>query len=243
MKLNILFEDEEMIVVDKPAGLLSIPDRFDKNSPNLGTILRNNYPSIHVVHRLDRDTSGVIIFAKNAEAHAFLSQEFEGREVTKKYLALVNGIPPEAGEINVPLIESQSKPGVMVASKKGKESLTHYKLISAHGVFSLVEVQIFTGRMHQIRVHMAYEGHPLFIDPVYGSRSEFLLSELKGRKYKISKNEEAELPLATRQTLHSFQLSIKHPVTKEYVTFEAPIPKDFKALINQADKHFKSKAL
>jgi 23S rRNA pseudouridine1911/1915/1917 synthase len=236
MKLTILFEDDHIVAIDKPAGLLSIPERFDRGNIDAASLLKVTYPDLHVIHRLDRDTSGVMIFAKNAEAHAFLSQAFESRDVSKFYLAIVNGIPPEEGEINAPLAESLTKRGTMVVTKKGKESLSKYRLIKDYQICSLVEVQIFTGRMHQIRVHMAYEGYPLFVDAIYGSRENFFLSEIKGRKYKISKNEEEELPLLHRQTLHAHRLAFPHPSTHEMTEVISPMPKDFRALINQLEK-------
>lgn len=239
MKLTILYEDDQIVAIDKPAGLLSIPERFDRGNLSAAEILKSHYPDLHVIHRLDKDTSGVMVFAKNAEAHQFLSKAFEGRDVEKYYLAIVNGSCPEEGEINAPLAESLTKRGTMVVTKKGKESLSRYKLIKDFGICSLVEVQIFTGRMHQIRVHMAYEGHPLFVDAVYGSREQFLLSEIKGRKYKIGKWTEEELPLVHRQTLHAHRLVIPHPVTNERLEIIAPMPKDFKALIHQLKKNLK----
>lgn len=239
MKLTTLYEDEHIICIDKPAGLLSVPDRFDATKANLANLLKQRIPTLHVVHRLDRDTSGVIIFAKNAEAHAALSQDFEGRDVEKYYLALVNGTPPESGIIDAPIVESLSKPGTMIVTKKGKESKTAYTLIQGYELFSLVEVQIFTGRMHQIRVHMAYEGYPLFIDPVYGTREAFFLSEIKGRRYKISKDEEEEQPMVARQTLHAAKLTFNHPATQKSMTIESPMPKDFRALINQVGKYYR----
>jgi RluA family pseudouridine synthase len=236
MKLPILFEDDQIIAINKPEGLLSIPERFDRGHASAASLLKSKYPDLHVIHRLDRDTSGVMVFAKNAEAHSYLSQAFEGREVSKYYLAIVNGTPPAEGEINAPLAESLTKRGTMVVTKKGKESLSKYRLIKDYKICSLVEVQIFTGRMHQIRVHMAYEGYPLFVDAIYGSRDQFLLSEMKGRKYKMGKFTEEEVPLVKRQTLHAHRLIIPHPTTHQMLEIEAPMPKDFKALINQLEK-------
>jgi 23S rRNA pseudouridine1911/1915/1917 synthase len=235
-QLHFLYEDEYLVFIDKQAGVLSVPDRFEPNKPNLSSILRKKFPELHVVHRLDRDTSGVMVFAKNAEIHAALSQAFEGREVEKYYLAIVNGTPPETGTIDAPLAESLGKPGTMTVTKKGKESLTTYQLKQAYGMCSLLEVRIFTGRMHQVRVHLAYEGYPLFIDPVYGSRDAFYLSEIKGRRYRLSSELESEKPLIDRHTLHSHRLVINHPVSNQKLEVESHLPKDMKALINQIQK-------
>ncbi|HPN72099.1 MAG TPA: RluA family pseudouridine synthase [Saprospiraceae bacterium] len=236
MKLSIIFEDEHLIAVNKPAGLLTVPDRYDTSSQNLTTLMKNKYGTIFTVHRLDRDTSGLIVFAKTEESHRTLSLAFEGRSVEKHYLAIVTGTPPEEGTIDEPIAHSLTKPGTMTVAKKGKASVTNFKVIEKYALFSLLDVHIETGRTHQIRVHMAYIGHPLFIDEVYGTRSSFKVSELKGRKYHISKHEEEERPLISRQTLHSHKLVFKHPITGETLNLECPLPKDMRALISQAEK-------
>lgn len=234
--LDIIYEDDYLVVVNKAAGMLTVADRFQQESVHLQSLLRNKFGQIFTIHRLDRETSGIVCFAKDAETHRLLSQIFEEREVEKYYAAFVEGCPPEEGTIDEPLAMSETKPGTMKVYKKGKPSLTTFQLIKSYQNFSHLRIRIHTGRMHQIRVHMAYIGFPLFIDQVYGRRSEFKLSELKGKKYRIGKYGEEEKPLISRLTLHAEELSFIHPYTHAKIKFEATLPKDMKALIQQAEK-------
>jgi 23S rRNA pseudouridine1911/1915/1917 synthase len=234
-KYEILYEDKAILVVNKPAGLLSIPDRYDPGIPNLWGELKKARTELLVVHRLDKDTSGLICFAQTKKAHRSLSQSFEGRKVRKVYSAIVEGQPqPPEGEIEVPLFLNAQ--GKVVVSKKGKKAHTSYRTLEKFRHFSFLEVSIQTGRTHQIRVHLQHLGHPLVIDPLYGKRDAFLLSEIKGKGYRISKDEERERPLINRTTLHAWKLGINHPSSGDFITFEAPLPKDLKALLNQLRK-------
>jgi 23S rRNA pseudouridine1911/1915/1917 synthase len=233
--IPVLFEDASCIVLDKPAPLLTIPDRYNHAENNLAALLREKFTDIFVVHRLDRETSGVILFAKNAEAHKKLCAAFEDRLVRKKYLAIVNGTPKETkGIIELALAEHPAKKGGMIVSKKGKESVTEFAVLESLGNFSLVEASPLTGRTHQIRVHLHAIGHPLAVDPVYGTRKEFFLSEIK-QKFKYTKDTE-EKPLVSRCTLHSSSLTFPHPVSGEMITIESPLPKDLNALLAQLRK-------
>ncbi len=233
---DIIYEDNSLIVVNKPAGLLSIPDRYDINKPNLYHLLLADDEETRIVHRLDRETSGAIVFAKTEHAHRTLSLQFEERITEKLYLALVDGLPtPEEGSIERPIARHPSKPGRMIVTNKGKEAHTTYKVVESFKLFSLVEVNIHTGRTHQVRVHFQAIGHPLAVDPLYGKREGFLLSEVKRKSYRLGKFEE-ERPLMNRTTLHASQLTILHPETGEKQTFEAPLPKDFQAVIKQLQK-------
>lgn len=231
---EILFQDESIVIVNKPAGLLSIPDRIDTGQPNLLTWLRKRYGEVFTLHRLDKDTSGLICFALQAEAHRNLSLQFEGREVGKWYYAFVDGVPPEAGEVDQPLL--LNKQGKVVVHKRGKPSISKYRVIKAYRHFSKLEVELLTGRMHQIRVHLQHIGHPLMVDPVYGKRDCFYLSELKGKRYKLAQNEEAERPLVFRNTLHAHQLTFRHPVTGDKMNMQAAMPRDLQALEKQLGK-------
>jgi 23S rRNA pseudouridine1911/1915/1917 synthase len=234
---KILYKDDFIIVTEKPAGMLTIPDRFDKSQLSLKDFLLKTHEEVIPVHRLDRDTSGVIVFALTQEAHVILSKSFFQRIVEKYYLAVVDGHTPDTGTIDAPLTESTARRGKMLVHQRGKESLSSFETLQRFDHASLVRVLLHTGRMHQIRVHMAHIGHPLVVDPLYGKREAFFLSELKGRKYK---GNEDERPLINRMPLHAEQLIISHPVTIEKMKFTAETPKDIRALISQLEKNSKT---
>lgn len=237
MKFTILYQDDDIAVINKPAGLLSVPDRYDPEVPSLSHLLSKRMDGVALpVHRLDRPTSGVVIFAKNTEAQRSLSMQFEERTVEKIYQAIVDGRPSDpTGLIDQPLAPHPSKLGKMIISNKGKKSQTKYVVTDFFGSYSLVELELLTGRTHQIRVHLAYLGHPLMVDPFYGNRKEFMLSSLKRRKYNLKKGE-TERPLLSRVPLHAGRLSINHPTTGERMTFEAEMPKDMRATVAQLRK-------
>lgn len=229
----IILENDAFIALNKPAGLLSIPDREGKEV-SLKRLLQEKYPSIFTVHRLDKDTSGLIVFAKNAIAHQQLSVLFEGREVKKIYLGLVHNAPVnDTGSIDIGIQEQFGKVGVMMTHQKGKPSLTDYKVLEKFRLYSWMQFQIHTGRTHQIRVHMKHIGNPIVCDPVYGDGLPVLLSAIK-KKYKLSKHEEEERPILNRLALHSYQLSFT--LNEEQFTLEAPLPKDLRALLQQLRK-------
>lgn len=234
-KTAVVYEDDALIVVDKPSGLLSIPDRFDADLPNLKQILRES-GDIFTVHRLDKDTSGLIVFAKTEAAHKHLSQQFSTHTARKYYLALVEGTPiPESGEINLPLIENPRKAGRMMTAAKGLNAQTLYKTVQNFATVSLLDVEITTGRTHQIRVHLQAIGHSVIADPFYGRRTAFFLSSIKGKKFNIGKYQE-EQPLLNRTALHAARLQILHPVSEALLSFEAPMPKDIRAVLAQLEK-------
>lgn len=236
IKPSIIFEDDQIIVVNKPADFLSIPDRFVANKPNLVSFLKNKREDVFTVHRLDKETSGVIIFAKTSEAHRNLSLQFEERSVDKIYWALVDGnVHKEEGKIDKPIANNMRDSGKMVIAKRGKPSLTLYKVIERFKHHTLIEANIKTGRTHQVRIHFESIGYPLSVDELYGRKKEFFLSEIKLKKYRRGKEKE-ERPLMSRSTLHARQLTFKHPATEEVMTFEAGLPKDFKAVLNQLRK-------
>ncbi|HEV2480295.1 MAG TPA: RluA family pseudouridine synthase [Puia sp.] len=231
---EIIFENEAFIAINKPAGMLSIPDREGKE-PSLKTWLREKYGNILTVHRLDRETSGVIIFAKDEATHKHLSGVFEDRAVEKIYQGLVQGtLPQKQGSIDLPIIEHPTKPGVMITAKKGKASLTDYQVEEELGLFSLVQFQIHTGRTHQIRVHMQSLGHPIVCDELYGDPKPVFLSSFK-RNFKLSRDEEQERPMLARLALHSHLLMFTDAQGTTH-TLEAPLPKDMRALLQQLRK-------
>jgi 23S rRNA pseudouridine1911/1915/1917 synthase len=231
---EILFENESFIAINKPAGTLSIPDRLGKE-PSLKSWLRERYGNIFTVHRLDRETSGVIIFAKDETTHKFLSGIFEEREIEKVYQGIVQGtLPQPQGSIEEPMMEHPTKLGTMVINRKGKAALTDYKVEEELGPYSLVQFQIHTGRTHQIRVHMQSLGHPIAVDDLYGDGRPVLLSSIK-RNFKLSRNEEQERPILARLGLHSQLLHFTDAAGTAH-TLEAPLPKDMRALLQQLRK-------
>jgi 23S rRNA pseudouridine955/2504/2580 synthase/23S rRNA pseudouridine1911/1915/1917 synthase len=231
--LDIIFENEDFIVLNKPAGLLSIPDRMGKEV-SLKSLLQEKYESIYTVHRLDQLTSGLILFAKNAEAHQTLSQLFEGRDIVKKYVGIVLGQPPTEGTIDAPIMEHAVKKGMMIVHAKGKTALTSYRLLQQFKWYAFMEFQIHTGRTHQIRVHAKHIGHPIVCDELYGDGQPILLSNIKKKNFKLSQSEEAERPLLNRQALHAFSVDFEYK--KEKLHFEAPLPKDVQATLRQLEK-------
>lgn len=234
--IDILHIDEDIIVVNKPYGYLSIQDRFDSNKPNVAGYLKSRYEEIFVLHRLDKETSGIMLFARNETAHRDLSHQFEKHTLKKKYLALVEGyVQNDSGTIHKPIAENKSLGGQMIISPKGKPSTTLYKVIERFKKYTLVEADILTGRMHQIRVHFKSIGHPLAIDAMYGNRTELYISDIKTRKLSVSKFQE-EKPLMSRTSLHAFSLDFIHPGSFEPIYIEAPVFKDMKALITQLEK-------
>ncbi len=235
-KIQILLEDEDLILVNKPAQILTIPDRYDPDIPNIRDHLRSTGKEVFVVHRLDKGTSGVICFAKHADAHKNLSGQFEDRTVEKVYWAILEGNLRETeGSIKWPIVRDKRIAGKMAIGAKGKEAVTHYKVTAQYHHFAFVEIRIETGRTHQIRVHCSALGHPVLADHMYGKRASFFLSEIKGKRYRKGK-EEVERPLLERPALHSRSLQLHHPKTGAPLVVEAPLPKDVKAVLYQLDK-------
>jgi len=232
--LTIIFENDHFIALNKPSGLLSVPDREGKEI-SLKQILKQEYGDIWTVHRLDKDTSGVIVFAKDDVTHKFLSGVFEERAVEKYYTGLVHGIPANPqGSVDAAIMEHPVKKGVMVTNKKGKTALTDYAVVESFGNFSLMNFRIHTGRTHQIRVHMKYIGHPIICDPLYGNGEPVMLSSIK-KKFNLSKKEEEERPLFNRLALHAEKLQFTDAEGTQHM-LEAPLPKDMKALLQQLRK-------
>jgi 23S rRNA pseudouridine955/2504/2580 synthase/23S rRNA pseudouridine1911/1915/1917 synthase len=234
IKPEIIFENDEFLAVNKPAGMLTIPERYNTSTVSLNKLLETRYQKIFVVHRLDKETSGVILFAKDELTHKYLSLLFENRNIQKSYLGFVHGsLQSKKGIIDEPIAESTSK-NIMVISQKGKPSTTEYEVLNDFGIYSLVKFQLHSGRTHQIRVHMKHIGHPIVCDETYGSSAPVLLSSFK-KKYKFSSNDEDERPILNRLALHSYQLIFKDDSGNCY-DIKAELPKDMKALLQQLNK-------
>lgn len=227
-----------MVAINKSPGMLSIPDRFDERKFSLYHFLKQRYPEIFVVHRLDRDTSGVIVFAKNSSSHKHLSQIFEKRQVQKIYLGIVVGsMMDKEGVIEQPIAEHPYLKGTMVISKKGKSSRTKFSVVEDLGRYSLVSFEIETGRTHQIRVHMKFAQHPIAVDAMYGDGKPVYLSSFK-KKFQLGYNDESERPIINRLALHSRQMKFKKADGRE-IHLQSEMPKDMKALLYQLKKNRK----
>jgi len=230
--IQIVFENNSYVAVNKPAGMLTIPSR--KGEYSLKDYLVEKYGEVYTVHRLDKDTSGIVLFARTINSHKFLSMLFEKRQIQKFYIGLVKGNPAtSSGEIDAPIAEHPANNGKMMIHRNGKPSLTTFEVIDAHPAYSLVSFQLHTGRTHQIRLHSKHIGHPLACDPIYGDALPVFLSSVK-RNYKFSKTEE-EKPVINSLALHAFCLKFTDEDGKE-ITLEAPVPKEFSALMKQLHK-------
>ena len=230
----IITDTPDFIALNKPSGLLSIPDRKGKDI-SLKKLLIEKYGNIFTVHRLDRDTSGLIIFAKTEEAHKHFSQQFEERLTEKIYLGMVLGSLANKKEIiDAPIAEHPVKKGLMTVYRKGKEAITDYEVLEDFKIFSWLQFQIHTGRTHQIRVHAKHIGHPIVCDDLYGDGKPVLLSSLK-HKFNLSKNELEERPILNRLALHALSLKFTN-INGDMIRLEAPLAKDLKALLQQLRK-------
>lgn len=233
----IVFENDDLVALNKPSGMLSVPDR-EGEEPSLKDHLKQQYPEIYTVHRLDKETSGLIIFAKTASAHKHFSRQFEERKTIKIYLGLVIGsLQKPEGTIDAPIAENRVKRGSMLIHKRGKSAITDYKLLKDFKRYSWVQFQIHTGRTHQIRVHAKELGHPLVSDALYGDGKPVLLSSFKS-KFKLSKDMEEEKPLLNRLALHAFRLTITDE-NGNVLELEAPLYKDMKVTVLQLEKFLK----
>jgi len=234
---EILFEDEEIIVINKASGAYTIEPRHKTDDPIIYEEIKKTTGDLFTVHRLDKDTSGLIVFAKTARSHKILSEQFRENKIEKTYYAFVEGnldLEDSVYLIDIPILVTPGRYQVQI-SERGKPSQTKIRIVESYKNYTLIEAKLITGRTHQIRAHMQYLGYPLIVDKLYGHKKELFLSEIK-RKYK-HKGDSPERPLIKRQTLHSRTLSFIHPSTNEKLSFEAPLPKDLKALRNQLRKN------
>ena len=246
--LEILKDAPGWVAVAKPAGLATIPGRGEEDSvlerlgrqvglPSSGTA----DPRLRVVHRLDKDTSGVLLFAKDTATQRHFSHQFQNNTIEKEYLTLVAGHPPaDEGEIDAPLARHPSDPKRMaIASHGGRPARTLWKIERRFRGLTLLRVFPKTGKTHQIRVHLKHAGLPLAVDPLYhrqppGRPTGIFLSAFK-RDYRPTGNQQ-EYPLIDRLTLHAEKLTVTTP-EGERVTIECPPPKDFRAVVNQLGRH------
>ncbi len=253
--IEIIYQDDGILVINKPTGVSVTKDRsgrpqlLDLLKPQLGD---ETTAKLRLVHRLDKDTSGVMILAKNRATQRQFADYFFDRKVQKTYLAIVKGaIIEEQGTINAPLAQSRKNHELMVIDRKGgKESITEWRLLANFGLVSLLAVKPLTGRTHQIRVHLESIALPIAIDPLYGSKRPLMLSEFK-KNYRLGKFDE-EKPLIDRLTLHAYQIVIPDSYViasdlssaasakeeaKQSHCFVAKLDKKFAATIKMLTKH------
>jgi 23S rRNA pseudouridine1911/1915/1917 synthase len=222
LPLDIVYEDEYLLVVNKPAGMVVHPAARIVSGTLVNALLAH-CPQVAdvggpdragIVHRLDRETSGLIVVAKNSETHAALQRQFKRRLVRKTYVALVEGqVQPREGIIEVPIGRDPKDRTRMAVSRTGRPAVTQYRVVEVFPQYTLLEVRPHTGRTHQIRVHLAWLGYPVVGDRVYGRRRQTLLPD--------------------RHFLHARELAFTHPVTGEKLVLSAPLPPELTALLNQ----------
>ena len=221
--LDIIYEDSDIIVVNKPKGMVVHPANGNPDGTLVNAILsicKNSLSGIGgelrpgIVHRLDKDTSGLIIVAKNDKAHINMSEQIKERNVKKTYIALVRGnVPEEEATINMPIGRSTKDRKKMAVTKNGKQAITHFKVLKRYSKYTLLEIKIETGRTHQIRVHMAEIGYPVVGDAVYSNgKSEF---GIEG------------------QMLHAYKLEFMHPITNKHMELTAPLPQYFEKILKK----------
>ena len=230
MPLDILFEDKLLLVLNKPAGLVVHPAAGNEEHTLVNALLHHCQDSLSgiggvarpgIVHRLDKETSGCLVVAKNDETHQALSRQFAARAVGKIYNAIVcGGLAPDAGEIHAAIARHPTHRKRMAVRDKpsGRAAHTSWRVLERLNSATLVEAQLHTGRTHQVRVHFQFLGHPLVGDETYGSRQNQKLAELTGYE-------------APRVMLHARELSFVHPGTRTEMSFEAPLPDDFRAAL------------
>lgn len=231
----VLWIDDDLLVINKPAGLLTTQHGYDPDQPFLGGMLTQVYGSIWTIHRLDRDTSGVIAFARNADSHRSLNTQFEQRQTTKIYHALIVGEPDWSEmSIDLPLrVNGDRQHRTVIDRREGKSSCTDVLVLERLGGYALVEARPRSGRRHQIRAHLAARGYPVVADPLYGDGRMLMLSAIKPGYKPSGKGESA---LLGRLGLHARELMFKHPSDGRSVQFQAPYQKDFQRTLRQLHK-------
>lgn len=228
--LNIVYEDEDILVINKPAGLVVHPGAGNPDGTVLNGLLHHcpelsTVPRAGIVHRLDKDTTGLMVVAKTIAAQTNLVEALQLREITREYEAVANGILTAGGVIDEPIGRHPTKRTHMAITISGRPSVTHYRVMEKYRAHTRLRLRLETGRTHQIRVHMAHIGHPLMGDPVYGGRprppknaSEELRESLRGFR---------------RQALHAIKLELFHPINGEHMSWQVPIPDDMQTMIEQ----------
>jgi len=205
-ELKIIYQDDDLIVLDKPSGLLSVPGKKPENIDSLQQQAQKIFPSVTIVHRLDMATSGLMIMALNKPSHRHISKQFELRQVSKTYQAQVYGqLTPDQGTVSAPLIADwPNRPRQKIDLIEGKPATTHWQVLARSGDRTLVELTPVTGRSHQLRVHMLSIGHPIIGDDLYAHPQA--------------------LAMSPRLQLHACFIAFAHPTTLQPISFQSPVP-------------------
>ena len=226
--LDIVYEDDNLLVVNKPQGMVVHPAPGNYSGTLVNALMfhcKGNLSAINgtirpgIVHRIDKDTSGLLVVAKNNNAHAALSEQLKEKKAVRKYYALVNGVVKENGTVDKPIARHPRDRKKMAVVQGGRDAVTHYKVLEIYDRYTLLECILETGRTHQIRVHMSYIGHSIVGDKTYGRQKE---------EFKLS-----------GQLLHAKTIGFVHPVTDEYMEFSSDIPEYFSQVLNKLDKRRK----
>ncbi|HHO69979.1 MAG TPA: 23S rRNA pseudouridine(1911/1915/1917) synthase RluD [Halothiobacillus sp.] len=237
IELNIVYEDEHLIVINKPAGMVVHPAAGNPDGTLLNALLHHDpmlrsLPRAGIVHRLDKDTSGLLVVARTSLAQNRLIEQLAARTVSREYDAVVNGVLIAGATIDAPIGRHPRDRQRQAVVQGGREAITHYRVVKRYAAHSWLRVKLATGRTHQIRVHMAHIRHPLVGDATYGGRpklpkgaDDMLINILRHFR---------------RQALHARKLGLIHPVSGELMSWEAPLPDDMKALIKALDDHARS---
>jgi 23S rRNA pseudouridine1911/1915/1917 synthase len=229
IELNITYEDDDIIVINKPAGMVVHPGAGNTEHTMLNALLHHcdslkKLPRAGIIHRIDKNTTGLLVIAKNIAAHTFLVRALQNHEIHRQYKAIVYGELTGGGTINAPIGRHPTHRTKMAVVNSGRPSITHYKLIKRLKRFTFIDVILETGRTHQIRVHMAHKGYPLVGDPLYSGR----LKIPKGANEKTLE----VLRAFKRQALHAYKLTLIHPLQHKEMSFVAPIPDDMNTLLH-----------
>jgi 23S rRNA pseudouridine1911/1915/1917 synthase len=226
--LNVVYCDADILVIDKPAGIVVHPGAGNAEATLANALLHAypevaNLPRAGIVHRIDKDTSGLLVVARSPRAHTLLTRQLQDRTVSREYEAVVNGVLISGGTVDAPIDRSPRDRTRMAVIEGGREAITHYRVAERFRAHTLLRVKLETGRTHQIRVHMAHIGHPLLGDPVYGGR----LRLPRGATAALVE----ALRTFRRQALHAARLSLVHPGTGTAMSWTSPLPADMQALL------------
>ncbi|GGI80816.1 23S rRNA pseudouridine(1911/1915/1917) synthase RluD [Legionella impletisoli] len=230
--LNIVFEDEHLLIVNKPRGLVVHPGAGNPNSTLVNALIHHDallqhLPRAGIIHRLDKDTTGLLIVAKTLPAYTALIRQMQAREIQRNYLALVHGHVMAGGRLVTFYGRHPRNRLKMAVTNQGKEAITEYKVKHHFDHFSLLDIKLLTGRTHQIRVHMSHLNHPIVGDPLYGGRARIPAG--------VSSSLKIALQQFKCQALHAYSLSLLHPISHEELTFTITLPDDFEQLLSKMD--------